>query len=165
MLLKDIPGFPDYQASDDGHIWSKKTGKFIRERIPGKSKYYMINLSIDHRCQTFQVHKLVAFAFIDNPDNYMVINHKNGNKFDNRPENLEWCTPKHNTEHAHKTGLVHPAKGLQTNNGHFEESDIREIFRLHEEGYTNSQIAFRYNVTKGAINCIINRKTYKWVKI
>ena len=53
----------------------------------------------------FYIHRLVAMSFISNPNKYPQINHKNGNKKDNRVENLEWCTQKQNNQHAWKTGL------------------------------------------------------------
>ena len=58
------------------------------------------------KLKTYRIHRLVAENFIENPNNYKVINHKDGNKTNNNVENLEWCTISHNTQHAINTGLL-----------------------------------------------------------
>ena len=58
------------------------------------------------------IHILVAEAFVPNPENKPEVNHKNGNKHDNNASNLEWVTHKENCEHAWKTGLTKPSRGM-----------------------------------------------------
>ena len=152
----------DYFVTEDGKIWSNKTNKYISQRI-GPKGYYLVNLSIKGKCKTYQVHRLVAKAFIANPNNYPVINHKDGDKLNNRVENLEWCTYQYNTQHACKNGLINPAVGVATLNGHFLETDIRNIRLLRDNGLSWSKIASIYNVTRSAIQQILNGSTYKWV--
>lgn len=62
--------------------------------------YHYINLCRNRKHKPASIHRLVATAFIPNPNKLPVINHKNGVKTDNRAENLEWCTPKENTRHS-----------------------------------------------------------------
>lgn len=72
--------------------------------------YFQMRLTKNNRSICFKAHRLVAMAFIANPENKPYINHKNGIKTDNRVENLEWCTPKENSIHASLTGLLRPSK-------------------------------------------------------
>lgn len=98
MWWTDIDGFEGhYQVSVDGEMKSFHNGK---ERIlkPGKNTngYLTVDLYKDGKRKTFLVHRLVAQAFIPNPDNLPEVNHINEDKTDNRVENLEWCSRKYN---------------------------------------------------------------------
>jgi formate dehydrogenase assembly factor FdhD len=68
--------------------------------------YKSVVMTINGKQYTALVHRLVAQAFIPNPKNLPQVNHKDGNKSNNRVENLEWCTPKENAQHALRTGLI-----------------------------------------------------------
>lgn len=75
----------------------------IKPCVKNRYGYYQVTLSKEAKSRTFRVHRLVALAFIPNPDNKPYINHIDGNKKNNRIENLEWCTASENNWHA---GLV-----------------------------------------------------------
>lgn len=70
-----------------------------------KSGYYYITISVGDRAKKMLLHRLIAEAFIPNPQNKPDINHINGIKTDNRIDNLEWCTHQENMQHAHDIGL------------------------------------------------------------
>ena len=90
-ILKDAPGFPGYQVSDAGRVKRSINGKILRP-VRYSNGYCVVNLS----GRRIGVHRLVALAFVPNPDGLPQINHKNEIKTDNRPDNLEWCDSKYN---------------------------------------------------------------------
>ena len=118
-IWKDIPNYEGlYQVSNLGRVKSLKrkvkspirNNKFVfrKERMLknylGILGYYQISLRKNNQAKTFSVHRLVALAFIDNPNNYPIINHKDSNPSNNNVDNLEWCTQSHNIQYAYNNG-------------------------------------------------------------
>ena len=119
-IWKDIKGYEDYyQVSNLGRVRRKdsyvNTGikhsdkRFVKGFVLKQNKkrngYLTVDLSKEHKVKTVSIHRLVAIAFVDNPENKEQVNHKNGNKTDNRVENLEWVTSSENRLHAFRTNL------------------------------------------------------------
>jgi uncharacterized protein YerC len=105
--VKDYEGL--YFVNEIGEVFSypKKTRKGIRKLLTNKHKqgYSLIDLCKDGKVKKHLVHRLVAVAFLDNIDNKEQVNHINGNKEDNRVENLEWNTRSENQIHSIRLGL------------------------------------------------------------
>ena len=113
-LWKDIKGYEGlYQVSNLGRVKSLKNksnhiNEIILKQGKDRKKGYMnVSLSVNSKTKTFKVHKLVATHFIPNIDNKLQVNHKNGDKSDNRVINLEWVTCKENIKHAWNNNLCH----------------------------------------------------------
>lgn len=99
------------EVCSNGEIYRIKNGERISAAINGVSrdgKYQTTTISIDGKQKRLYVHRLVAEAFIPNPENKPHTNHKDGNPRNNDVCNIEWCTPSENTRHAYKNGLMNP---------------------------------------------------------
>lgn len=102
-----IEGFRNYEVSDLGRVRNTDTN-LIRRQQMRKNGYVKISLYKNNIEHTYDVHRLVAKAFIPNPKNLPEVNHKHGNKADNRASELEWSTRIDNVRHAIETGLFVP---------------------------------------------------------
>lgn len=109
-IWKNIEGFENlYQVSNLGNVKCLKhtcPGKYgnlrtVKEHLMNpcinkKNGYVYVTLSNKDRGRTFAIHRLVAKAFVDNPEGLTIINHKDENKLNNSADNLEWCTSYYN---------------------------------------------------------------------
>lgn len=102
----DIPGYEGrYQISSNGKVHSANG---IRATYISNSGYERISLWMNGKGQKVSVHRLVASAFVPNPNNYTLVNHKDGNKLNNNADNLEWCDASRNMKHAYQNNLISP---------------------------------------------------------
>ena len=103
-IWKDCKGYEGlYQVSNQGRIWSVRKQRYLSQnRKTGSNEGYMevVLIAKNGKKKYERVHRLVALAFLDNPNSFPVVNHLNGIKDDNRVENLEWTTVRGNTKHA-----------------------------------------------------------------
>lgn len=110
----EIPGFPNYKITKDGRIFSLFTNI---EKKAYKDTHGYLRVTLYPIGKKYYVHRLVALAYIPNPDQKPTVNHKNGVKHDNHVDNLEWMTFEENSEHAYSTGLsiFRPVPIIRTN--------------------------------------------------
>lgn len=106
-----------------------------------------------------KLHQLLAEAFIDNPNNYEYINHKDGNKQNNELSNLEWCDHSHNLKHAWDNGLRkwNPKSARKSRFNTEEKLTILELKKQH----TNKEISLMYGCNTSIIQRITTNKKLK----
>lgn len=104
-MKKQIRNYSNYYIYDNGDVLNIDTNKVLKGSISEHGyKYY--RLSKDNKKTMFYAHRLVAEYFLDNPNQYPVVNHIDGNKLNNNKENLEWVTYSKNITHAHQNNLI-----------------------------------------------------------
>ena len=126
-IWKDIDNYVGlYQVSNLGNV--KRT--FVLKQAKDKSGYLNVNLSKNGKYKRFRVHRLVAQAFIVNENNFDEVNHKNGNKLDNRVDNLEWTNHYQNMKHARENNLISKS-GIDRSIKSMNEKTRKQIFQLY----------------------------------
>lgn len=124
---RQIRGFPNYLISNLGRVYSKQSDRLLKLALK-KSGYVYVALSdTDKIIKNLRVHRLVAEAFIPNPDNLPCINHKDENKVNNRIDNLEWCTAKYNANYGSRNERTKVKKSIMVRA--IDPRDNREVSR------------------------------------
>ena len=150
-IWKPVVGYEDhYEVSSLGNIRRKKSGRM--RRIDNAPIYPTILLSVNGKHKTFRVHRLVAKAFLPLIEGKTHVNHKNGNHYDNRVENLEWVTQEENNLHSYRTLKRRaPMTGKVPPNKKVKDSDVPEMDRLNKSGMTTDSIGLIYGVCGSVI--------------
>ena len=161
-MRKDIKGYEGIYEIEGNRVFSLKCGK-VMEMTPQTlvSGYQQIGLTKNGVRTFYYLHRLVAEAFVPNPDNKPEINHINGDKSDNRPENLQWATKSENIKHSYDRGLRKVLKGENHGRAVLKDSQILEMFRLEEEGMSKKDIAKYMGCSLPYTYRILNRKVRK----
>ena len=148
---------PRIKINKGGCIISKE--KFLKIWKSGDG-YSGVALYSDKQ-KKYLLHRLLATAFILNPDNNPCINHINGIKNDNRLDNLEWCTVSENTQHSFDTGLQKPAIGETNAMSKLTEKQVLEIKQRLNSGESCNSISILYNISRMAVSHIKNNRRWK----
>lgn len=158
---RDIAGYEGlYQESNYGRTRSFHNGKIrILKPLHSVHGYLKVNLHKDGLQMAHYVHKLVAETFIPNPLNLPEVNHIFGNKFDCSADNLEWCTPSQNIQHAFKTGIHKIVKGEKCPHAKISDADreyIRKVYIPYDKEFGMSALARKFGVAHPSIWKIIH---------
>lgn len=132
-------------------------------------KYLQVNLYKDRKNNTQKIHRLVAIAFLSNPENYEQVNHKDFDRENNNLDNLEWCSARQNKDYSINAGRQ--LKGTDVHSVKLTDEDILEIRRIYAETRTKSRvgrgvlsgIAAKYGVCPSSISQIVARKSWKHI--
>lgn len=166
---KDIKGFEGcYQVSNHGRIKSLhrkvKWGKFKRtiperimaRRISKSIGYDFVKLARHEGGKNYTVHRLVAYAFIPNPENKPQINHIDCDRANNHIDNLEWVTPSENILHAIKMGNV-----LVGEKRHTSKLTSKQVLEIRSSNNISKILAKKFGVTRSNIDVIRRGETWK----
>ncbi len=150
----------EYSVSDEGRIASRRNGGWkILKPWRNSEGYTFIHLTHKPPRKRARVHLLVAEAFLpDRPTPHHEINHKDGDKTNNRADNLEWVTHSENVKHILRL------RGKSCGDGPpLRDDDIRSIRALRYQGYTRSEVAKLFGMSPSNVTMIARRKTWAHV--
>jgi hypothetical protein len=162
---KDCPEAENfYEVSNLGNVKRKSTKKLIK-RFINRLGYYNYFLYIkteegEYKRLVRLAHRLVAKAFIENPNKYREVNHDDGNKGNNVVSNLYWCTRSQNMKHGFSNGLMSARRAERNNKTKLTWDKVREIRQLRSTT-TLVKLAEKYDVTAANISEICNNKTWR----
>lgn len=163
-VWKPIKGFEGlYEISKFGIVKSLKRKIYLSSGINNQG-YDLVTLQKNGYKKTMSIHRLVAQAFIPNPEKKPQVNHKNGIKIDNWVGNLEWNTSKENVNHSYFNGLGIGKRGEDSHLSKLTKIEVLKIRKLYNSGdYFQKELAEMFNVSRTNISLIINNKRWNYV--
>ena len=144
--------------------FEKRKEKLLAQSKKPKLEYKYVILSKEGKTKTLKIHRMVAMAFIPNPENKRDVNHKDLDKTNNHVDNLEWVTPLENRRHAVSAG--HCNKGETVMTAVLNAEKVKEIRYIHSRGVAdNKELAKIYKLAGAAsIRFVINGRFWKHVR-
>lgn len=164
---KDIECFPQrhYRVSTFGRVKAmpskyNRDEKLLKLHKQARDAYFLVKLTYDNVEKAKTLHRLVALAFHDNPENKPQVNHEDGIKLNNFYKNLSWVTAKENREHAKRMNLLNPSKGEQHYNCKLNKVKVLEI-ASSDQGCV--ALGKKYNVSPATIDQIKRGRSWRSV--
>ena len=126
-----------------------------------KELYPRVSMRFGGKTHKEMVHRIVARVFLEPRPAGLHVNHKDGNKHNNRPENLEWVTQKQNVHHAWRAGLSKPNLGDTHGMAKISETDVYAVRRAYDRGVQLTKIAEVFGLSISHVSAIGKRETWK----
>lgn len=154
IIMIPIPNYEDYYAiKNDGVVIRIDSGKALKPSINPQTGYLYVSLWKNNEGKTFSVHRLVANAYLPNPDNKPFVNHKNSIRTDAYVGNLEWCTQSENISHGYTYGFM--TQEQRRNNTEFE---LELLLKTVLGGQTMTSIATSLGIGLSRLTVNLRRK-------
>lgn len=172
-IWKDIKGYEgSYQVSNLGNVKSldremmvnggiKQYYSQVRKPSVMKDGYLAMTLWRDSKGKSLRVSRLVAAAFLENPDGYDQVNHKDGIKENNNVDNLEWCSSSQNAQHALRVGLR--KSGENHSCSKLTNFQVRQVPNLLAQGFSQKYISNLYGVSYSTIKNICQGRKWQFL--
>lgn len=136
-IWKEIIGFPNYTISNFGNVKNIKRNKLMAKTIKSGG-YLVVKINNSEGSKEFRIHRLVAIHFIDNPNNYPCVNHKDEIKVNNHIDNLEWCGHQYNNTYGDRIEKAKKKLYVRVEQYTKDGQFIREYSSVNEAGKLNN---------------------------
>lgn len=165
------PGIEDdvnrFEISSYGRLKNSRNNHIYKQHTLS-SGYNSVRTTLGSSCRKIHIiiHKAVAYTFLPNPDNLPEVNHKDGDRTNNRADNLEWCSPHYNQQHKYDTGHFDRSK-ISGENNHASKltwDDVRYIRENYQPGVRGKgmkTMAKMFGVSSPIIRCVVENKTWR----
>lgn len=162
LLASNVQGFiGNYLITNDGHVLSLQRNKILSPSINNRGYEQVTLRSVKTGQQeSVFIHRLVAEAFIPNPENKPQVNHIDGVKRNNVVENLQWATISENIQHAFDTGLLKKQTGENSHLSSLTSHQVLQIRQLLDQGFSSRHIASRFDISHPCVLDIKHKRTY-----
>jgi len=160
---RSVSHWTGYDVSNTGLVRNTKTGRILKQMITVWG-YLCVHLSNNNKSRKITVHRLVCEAFNGPPPTPKhEVRHWNGNKKDNRPDNLMWGTSAENAADRTRLGEQNPCQGEDHGHARLTKDNIIEIRRLYADGMSQRKIAMMFELHQGYVSRIVNGHAWKHV--
>lgn len=161
-----ISNFGNVKSIDRIDSNNRKRKSQIIKQWYDKDGYCRVSLRFNKKKKNYQIHRLVAMAFIENLENKPQVNHKDGNKKNNNVSNLEWMTNSENQQHAYETGLRKGVQGESNHNSRLTDKNVISLFNDYKTNrYSMQDLADKYNSSLSVVHGIVNGESWKHLNL